>query len=36
MRKWEVEFGRVKAQRKGPNPFFLSGGPEDAGQPGKK
>ena len=36
MMKWEVEFGRVKAKGKGLNPFFLSGGPKDAGQPGKK
>ena len=36
MRKWKVEFGRVKAKGKGLNPFFSSGGPKDAGQPGKK
>ena len=36
MRKWEVEFERVKAKGKSLNPFFSSGGLEDAGQPGKK
>ena len=27
---------RGEAKRKGLDPFFLSGGPKDAGQPGKK
>ena len=34
--KWEVEFERVKAKGNGLNPFFLSGGPKDVGQPEKK
>ena len=34
--EWEIEFERVKPKGNSLNPFFLSGGPKDAGQPGKK
>ena len=35
-RKGEVVWEGGEAKRKGLDPFFLSGGPKDAGQPGKK